>query len=126
MIEAIARKIWKPFQSTSWDVDAPLDVEDEAELERPAVEGLAPGRLNEFEPSMGVTARQYYSQILRTAMANGGSFMGYQISPRWLWMTLEGLEGREVDVDELLADQRFSDSYRDSPLLELPEMRVPR
>jgi hypothetical protein len=126
MIEAITRRIKKPFQGPNWDLDAPLEGAGEAELDGPAVEEPSRGPLNGFEPSMGMTAREYYSQILRTAMANGGSYMGYQISPRWLWMTLEGLEGRAVDVNALLTDQRFSDSYRDVSVVELPGMRVTR
>lgn len=103
MIGRIKRAITKSVEDDPhWDLDSAFggdehhDTESWNDTELPDIDKgdgvFAPDTLTEVE-------RQ--ANLIRVAMQHGGKFGTHEIPLPWLRMTLAGLEGRAIDVDEM-------------------------
>ena len=107
MIDGIRRKFAKSIDRDPWDTEQELEPEVEAEVteasELPTdrVVILAATRMGPPSTTNDVDSGEYYKNIVKTAIENGGWYAGHQIPIPWLRMILAGLEWRRIDPESL-------------------------
>jgi hypothetical protein len=111
VIGAIRRVLVGPDASETWSLDDPWDGEDES--------GPLPNETG-FAAALGAEGTfanqgqaDYYTDLVRAAIAQGGKLGDNDISLRWLTMTLAGLEGRFVSIDTMWKRHQEGGSYDD-------------
>ena len=99
MMDSLRRRLQKPGARDRWDVDVPFQDSHEVS-ELPAENTMLLTKA--FHPvSNDVDAKEYYRNIIRTAIRHGGVYQGQEISIPWLRMTLAGLEMRPMPPEEM-------------------------
>ncbi len=102
MIDGIRRRLEKSAGKDPWDADQEFEPE---EVDAPSV--LSTDTAVLFAAAQAETVSNdlnpldYYKNLVRTAIENGGRYAGHQISIPWLRMTLAGLELKRVDPEML-------------------------
>lgn len=97
MIGDIRRKL-RQTDASSWDVNLALQAEESVISERFDA-ALVLNRPPKEYPFRNPTAREYYTNLVRSAIAGGGWYGNTQISIPWLRMTLAGLESKRFDPE---------------------------
>ncbi len=123
MIDGIRRRFAKSIDSDPWDVEQQLAPEAEAEetTELPTDNAviLAATKAASHSATNDVDSGEYYKDIVRTAIANGGKYGDHQIPLPWLRMILAGLEWRRIDPEMMWYGVEASGAD-DGPLPEIP------
>lgn len=103
MIGAIRRRLTRSVEEDVWDTDRVLNPNagESSALHAgaPGVHPAAQAALGCFPGDQSLT--DYYTDIVRTAIENGGRYQDHLIPVPWLRMILAGLESRRVDPDLL-------------------------
>ncbi len=105
MIDGIRRRFAKSTDKDPWDTEQ--EFEPEAEIEESEVSELptdtavmlAATRISPSSTTNDVDSGEYYKNILKTAIQNGGKYGEHQIPTPWLRMILAGLEWRHIDPE---------------------------
>jgi hypothetical protein len=105
MMGGIRHILTGPIKADSrWDIDQELEIEkddDVAEQASGTDSSFAASPIRDPIPEKPGAQADYYAELVRASIAGGGKYGGRRISMRWLRMTLAGLEGRHVDVEEM-------------------------
>ena len=102
MIDGIRRRL-KSVDRDPWDAEQELEPEAEEASELPtdtAVLLAATQVTAGFAPNDTNTA-DYYKNVVRTAIENGGKYGDHRISIPWLRMILAGLEWKRVEPEAM-------------------------
>jgi hypothetical protein len=98
----------RSLEKERWDADQDLQAEAEPEqvIELPAEDTVLLANIASppgFSPD-DLDQGDYYTRVIKTAIENGGKYMGHQIPVPWLRMILAGLEHRQAGPDTLWYD----------------------
>lgn len=98
MIDRLRRRLRSADDERLWKADLPLkpDVEDRLQSESATLSdetGVA-----SYTP---VTNGDYYTNLVRAAIAHGGAHGDHRISVPWLRMILAGLEWRRIEPETM-------------------------
>lgn len=102
MIDGIRRKLTSIDDDGLWDANLDLqpEVEERTELPTESADLPSASRVRgEFSPNANMS--DYYTDVLRAAIAQGGRYGDHQISLPWLRKILAGLEWRNVEPETL-------------------------
>ena len=103
MIGAIRRRFARSTEEDVWDTDQALNPKTgESSALHAGAPGIHPGvqaAPGYFPGDQSLT--DYYTDIVRTAIENGGRYRNHLIPVPWLRMILTGLESGRVDPDLL-------------------------
>jgi hypothetical protein len=101
MIDGIRRKLMSIDDDSLWDANLDLQPEVEStEIPTDISDLLCASRvLGEFSPNANKS--DYYTGLVRAALAQGGRYGDLQISIPWLRNILAGLEWRNIEPEKL-------------------------
>lgn len=105
MIDGIRRKFARSIDKDPWDAEQELEPEVEVEegktttLATDTAVILAATQISPSSATNDVDSGEYYKNIVKTAIDNGGKYGGHHIPIPWLRMILAGLEWRRVDPE---------------------------
>jgi hypothetical protein len=99
MFKGIKEAVTKQDQADHWATDLELEPEIEETYDPSGEQVMADGMPWEshYSPSNG---NDYYLELIRTALSQGGKRGAYEIPIPWLRMTYAGLQGHAVDPEE--------------------------
>ena len=103
----------------AWDMDQQLEVEDADEAEVSVSPGGSPENLSWQPEAKTQSNRGYYEDLIRAAIEGGGRLGGYEISMKWLKVTLARLEGRDASLEET------QDTYQSADKASHPSTEEP-
>jgi hypothetical protein len=101
MIDGIRRKLTSIDDDSLWDANLDLQPEVEStEIPTDSSDLLGASRVvGEFSPNANKS--DYYTGLVRAALAQGGRYGDLQISIPWLRNILAGLEWRNIEPEKL-------------------------
>jgi len=105
MIDGLRRKFAKSIDKDPWDTEQEFEPEVEVEaaeapeLPTDAAVIAAATQMGPPSPTNDVDSGEYYKDIVRTAIENGGKYGDHLIPIPWLRMILAGLEWRRIDSE---------------------------
>lgn len=105
MIEGLRRRFAKSVDRDPWDANQELEPELETdedevpELSADAATIFASTLAASPAPTNDVDSVEYYKDLVRTAIENGGKYGDHQIPIPWLRMILAGLEWKRIDPE---------------------------
>ncbi len=127
MIDGIRRKFAKSIDKDPWDTEQELqpevEVEDAETSELPTDTAVILAA--QIPPSSGtndVDSGEYYKNIVKTAIHNGGKYGRHHIPIPWLRMILAGLEWRQIEPEMMWYGWDVAGSG-DEDLPEIPSYR---
>jgi len=102
MIDGIKRKLVRSIDRDPWDTEQefePDEATEPPELPTDAADMIAAPQVAPDSTTNDVDSGEYYKNIVRTAIENGGKYRDHQIPIPWLRMILAGLEWKHVDPE---------------------------
>jgi hypothetical protein len=120
MIDGLRRRLTESIDGDAWDANQELQPEveeDTSELPNDKAALPAGTKMTTEPTSNEVNLQDYYRGLIMTAIEQGGSYRGQQMSVPWLRMTLAGLESRPIEPEVI-----WEDAARSAPdqLAEIP------
>jgi hypothetical protein len=107
MIDGLKRIVRSPAGGGDpWDADRELEPEAEVDFEIPGENTVLVSQAQAFhryDPTDS-SAVEYQRNLVLAAIEQGGKFNDHQIPIPWLRTILAGLEGRDVEPDEVWKD----------------------
>ena len=100
MIDGIRRRLGKTATTDPWDADRELEPENEEEaglVTDAAVSVVLAYPSGHYSPDDAT--HDYYKNLVRTAISNGGKHGDRSISIPWLRMILAGLELKQIEAN---------------------------
>jgi hypothetical protein len=103
MIDELRRRLTESIDRDPWDADQELQPENEETSELPTDKAVLPAsaKMTTQPTSNEVNLQDYYRGLIITAIEQGGSYRGQQMSVPWLRMTLAGLESRPIEPEAI-------------------------
>ncbi|MBI3860240.1 MAG: hypothetical protein HY296_08455 [Thaumarchaeota archaeon] len=122
MLSRIRQMVGRTTEGTDWTLQAELDA-PEPETPPTAPSPILPEIPNqaEYDPNSNT---DHYADLVRLSIDQGGKLGKHEIPVGWLRMTLAGLEGRSLSVEEMW-EFECSDSEnvsQDGPRLPYDEL----
>jgi hypothetical protein len=101
MIDGLRRRLTESIDRDNWDANQELQPEREDTSGLPTDKAvlLAGTKVTTEPTSNEVNLQDYYRDLIMTAIEQGGSYRGQQMSVPWLRMTLAGLESRPISPE---------------------------
>lgn len=101
MIGSIGRRFTRSIERDPWDLSQELEpeVDEASELPTDAAIILATTSVTPGSYPHDNDPVDYYKNIVRTALDNGGKYGDHRIPIPWLRMILAGLESRPMDPE---------------------------
>lgn len=120
MIDGIRRRFAKSVEKDAWDADKAFspDVEEASEFPTDTTALLAARATAEFA-SNDAGCTDYYKNLVKTAIENGGKYGDHRISLPWLRMILAGLDSKNVEPEMMWYGMEES-SPSEEPLPQIP------
>jgi hypothetical protein len=125
MIDGLRRKLTRSIDKDPWgteqELEPEVDGQETVEPAEPPTDAAVIAAATRVAPSStnDVDSGEYYKNILKTAIDNGGKYAGHEIPIPWLRMILAGLEWKHIDP-EMMWYGFDAIAPREPPIPEMP------